>query len=110
MAGANVLQLTDDTFEAEVLRSDVPVLVDFWAEWCGPCQRLAPLIEQLADAYAGKVKVAKLDVDRNQHAAAQYGISSIPTVMVFKDGNLVEKIIGLRARRDYEDILNRVVG
>jgi thioredoxin 1 len=110
MAGANTLQFTDDNFETEVLKSDVPVLVDFWAEWCGPCQRLAPTIEDLATEFAGKVKIGKLDTDRNQHVAAQYGISSIPTVMIFKGGELVEKIIGLRSKRDYQDLLNRVTG
>ena len=110
MAGPNTLQFTDDNFEAEVLQSDVPVLVDFWAEWCGPCQRLAPTIDELAAEYHGKAKVGKLDVDRGPHTAAQYGISNIPTVMVFNGGELVERIIGLRNKRDYTEVLNRVAG
>lgn len=110
MAGPNTLQFTDDNFEAEVLRSDTPVLVDFWAEWCGPCQRLGPTIDELATEFVGKVKVGKLDTDRNQHTAAQYGVSSIPTVMLFNGGELAEKIVGLRSKADYQRLLNGVTG
>ncbi len=110
MAGANTLHFTDDTFDAEVLQSSVPVLVDFWAEWCGPCQRLGPVVDELATEFAGKVKVGKVDTDKNQKVAARYGISSIPTVMIFRNGEPVERIVGLRAKRDYVELLNGMVG
>ena len=96
MASENVKEFTDTNFESEVLKSDQPVLVDFWAEWCQPCRRLAPIIEKLATDYAGKVKVGKVDTDSNHGVAMKYGISSIPTVMLFKDGQVVQRIIGLR--------------
>ena len=110
MAGANTLQFTDDNFDTEVLKSDKPVLVDFWAEWCGPCQRLGPTIDELATEYVGRVKIGKLDTERSPHTAAKYGISSIPTVMFFNGGELAEKIVGLRAKRDYQEVLNRLGG
>ncbi len=92
----NVTEFTDSNFESEVLGSDKPVLVDFWAEWCGPCRMLAPYIEQFAGEYGEKVKVGKLDVEANQQIAGRFGISSIPTVMLFKDGQPAETIVGLR--------------
>jgi thioredoxin 1 len=110
MAGANTLEFTDDSFETDVLQSDQPVLVDFWAEWCGPCLRLAPTIEELAAQYAGKVKIGKLDTDKNQSTAVKYGISSIPTVLVFNGGELKEKLVGLRSKGDYEQVLNALTG
>lgn len=110
MAGANTLEFTDANFETEVLQSDTPVLVDFWAEWCGPCVQLAPTIEELADQYAGRAKVGKLDVQTNDKTAATYGISSIPSVLVFADGELKEKIIGRRAKADYEAVLDGLIG
>jgi thioredoxin 1 len=90
----NTVAVTDSSFEQEVLQSSVPVLVDFWAEWCGPCRVLAPTIDQLSVEYAGKLKVVKVDVDANIEISSRYGIMSIPTVMVFKDGHAVEKIVG----------------
>jgi thioredoxin len=109
MAGANTLHFTDSTFADEVLGSDVPVLVDFWAEWCGPCVRLGPTIDELAEHYAGRAKVGKVNTDANQKTAAAYGISSIPTVLVFANGELKERIIGLRSKRDYEAILDGLI-
>ncbi|MBL7978545.1 MAG: thioredoxin [Bacteroidetes Order II. Incertae sedis bacterium] len=88
------LAVTDKTFQAEVLNSNVPVLVDFWAAWCGPCLMIAPAVEQLANEYAGKAKVVKLNVDENQYVASQYGIRSIPTLLVFHKGKVVDQIIG----------------
>ena len=108
MAGANTLQFTDDNFDAEVLQSALPVLVDFWAEWCAPCRRLGPLIDELADQYAGKVKVGKVDTSSSTQTAARFGISSIPTVIVFNAGKITDTIMGLRGRREYEEALNRV--
>ncbi len=86
--------ITDSNFEDEVLKSDKPVLVDFWAEWCGPCKLVAPVLEEIAKDYNGKVKIAKLDVDHYQATAARYGIRSIPTLMVFKNGEVVDQVIG----------------
>jgi len=88
------IEVTDATFEAEVLKAELPVLVDFWAAWCGPCKMIAPIVEELAKDYAGKLKVCKLNVDENNQTAAQFGIMSIPTLMLFKGGKPVERLIG----------------
>ena len=93
MAG-NTLTFTDNDFDAEVLQSDQPVLVDFWAVWCGPCRQMAPIIDSLADKYAGKVKVGKLDVDHNPAAPQRYNVRGIPTMLLFKKGHPVEQIVG----------------
>ena len=85
---------TDDNFDAEVLKSDLPVVVDFWAAWCGPCRMIAPIVEELAGEYAGKVKIGKLDVDDNQGVAIKYGVRSIPTVLFLKGGQVVDTVIG----------------
>ena len=85
---------TDDNFENEVLQSDKPAIVDFWAAWCGPCKMIAPIIEELAEEYDGKIKVGKLDVDENQQTAIKYGVRSIPTVLLLKDGEVKDTIIG----------------
>ena len=89
-----LVELTDDNFQKEVLESSTPVLVDFWAVWCGPCRAIAPLVEEIAKDYEGKLKVGKMDVDAHQDVPIRFGIRSIPTLMVFKDGKVVEQIIG----------------
>jgi|TARA_B100001146_G_C16089910_1_gene394521 thioredoxin 1 len=87
-------QITDDQFESEVIKSSTPVLVDFWAEWCGPCKAIAPTLEEIAGDYDGRLKVVKVDVDENHQSATQYGIRSIPSLLLFKDGTEVDRIIG----------------
>ena len=92
--GENVLEITDQNFESDVLQSITPVVIDFWAEWCGPCKTIAPIIDELADEYLGKVKFGKVNVDFNQQTAMKYGIRSIPNLLIFKDGSVVNQIIG----------------
>ena len=110
MAGENVVDLTDDNFAGEVLESDVPVLVDFWATWCAPCRMIAPVIESLAGEYSGRAKVGKLDVDGNQQIAMDYKITSIPTVLVFNGGQVVATLVGGRGKPDYESALDAALG
>jgi thioredoxin 1 len=106
MAGNNVVQITDANFEQEVLKSTTPVLVDFWAEWCGPCKRLTPTIEKLATDYAGRVKVGKLDTDANHATAMKFSISAIPTVLIFKGGQVAQQFVGLRGEKDFREALD----
>ena len=108
MASDKVLTLTDDNFEAEVLSSDTPVLVDFWAVWCGPCRAVAPIIDELAETYDGRVKIGKMNVDENRQTPGQFRITSIPTLLLFKDGKVVNQIVGARPKRDFEAALNAV--
>ena len=93
-----IQHVTEDTFEPSVLKSDVPVLVDYWAEWCGPCKALAPLLEDLAKDYGGKLKIAKVNVDENQQLARKYNIKAIPTLMLFKDGNVQASKLGMMSK------------
>ena len=101
--------VTDNDFGEQVIHSGTPVLVDFWAEWCGPCRALGPVIETLSEEYAGQVKIAKVDVDANPQVAMQYGIRSIPTVMLFDKGQIVDTFIGVRPKSDYAASLDKVV-
>ena len=101
-----IIHVTDATFEAEVLQSSVPVLLDFWAPWCGPCKMIAPILDQLAEEYHGKVKIAKMNVDENQNVPAQFGIRGIPTMIVFKDGKNVANKVGALAKPQLEAFLN----
>jgi thioredoxin 1 len=109
MAFANVVNLTETNFDEEVLRSPVPVLVDFWAEWCGPCKMIAPILDELADEYDGRVKIGKINIDNEQALASQHGIRAIPTLLVFKDGQVAEQIVGLKSKKDLKSNLDRVV-
>jgi thioredoxin 1 len=106
MAGANTLTLQDDTFDQDVLQSDVPVLVDFWAVWCGPCKMMGPVMDQIADEYAGKVKVGKLDVDSNPTAASRFQVRGIPTLLLFKNGSVVEQVVGAVGKDKVAAMLN----
>ena len=106
MASENVVEFTDENFESEVLKSSQPVLVDFWAEWCMPCRMLAPTIEKIAKDYSGKVKVGKLDTDANRDVAAKYSISAIPTVILFRDGQVSQKFVGLRKEQEFKAALD----
>jgi thioredoxin 1 len=101
----NIVNLTDDNFDREVLKSDLPVLVDFWAPWCGPCKMLTPIIEQVAGAFEGEVKVAKLNTDESLKTASSYDIRSIPTVMLFDGGHVVETLVGMRPRDAFIELL-----
>jgi thioredoxin 1 len=109
MAGADVLNIGDGDFEREVLKSEHPVLVDFWATWCAPCRAIAPAVEELAAQYKGKVKVAKVNIDDNQDTPQAYGIRSIPTLLLFKDGKVVEQIVGAVPKARLEAAIQKVV-
>jgi thioredoxin 1 len=106
MAGNNTLTFTDASFDQDVLRSDVPVLVDFWAEWCGPCRMMGPTVDQVATDYSGRVKVGKLDVDCNQQTASRYGIRGIPTLLLFKDGKIAEQKVGAIGKPEFQKMLD----
>ena len=103
------LELTDSNFEAEVLKSKHPVIVDFWAEWCGPCRMVGPIIDEISDEYKDKAVVAKLDVDSNQEFAAKYGVRNIPTVLFFKDGELVDRKVGVAPKENYTETLDNLL-
>lgn len=108
MAGADTLEFTDANFEAEVLKSDTPVLVDFWAEWCMPCKTLGPTIDELATEYVGKAKVGKMNTDSNREIPVKYSVQAIPTVLIFKGGEVVEKFVGLKSKKDFQAVLDGV--
>lgn len=104
-----IFELTDDNFEGEVINSDKPVLVDFWAEWCGPCRMVAPIVEEIAVEYEGKLKVGKVDVDKSNRVAMQYGIRSIPSLFFFKDGKIVDRIIGAVPKKNFKEAIDRIL-
>ena len=105
----NLIEFTDDNFDTEVLKSNLPVLVDFWAEWCGPCKMITPIVEEIASDYAGKVKVGKVNVDFNNQVAMQYGIRGIPALLVFKGGSVANQIVGAVPKNDITQILDEVI-
>jgi thioredoxin 1 len=108
MASPLVFALTQDNFEKEVIQSATPVLVDFWAEWCGPCKMIAPLLDELADEYDGKVKIGKVNIDEQQALATKYGIRAIPTLLLINKGQVTEQMVGAKSKRDLKASLDRV--
>jgi thioredoxin 1 len=108
MASEAVMEFTDDNFEQEVVQSDIPVLVDFWAEWCMPCRMLAPTIEELASEYEGKVKIGKLDTDANREVSVKFGIQAIPTVILFKGGEKVKQFVGVTPKPEFKSELDAI--
>jgi thioredoxin 1 len=108
MAAANIVTLTSANFPTEVLKSPTPVLVDFWAEWCGPCKMIAPVLDELASEFDGRVKIGKVNIDEDQALASQYGVRAIPTLLIFKDGQVAEQIVGMRSKRDLKSSLDKV--
>jgi thioredoxin 1 len=108
MASPNIVELTQENFAGEVLQSTTPVLVDFWAEWCGPCKMITPILGELADEYEGRVKITKVNIDEQQGLAAEYGIRAIPTLLLFDKGQVADQIVGLRSKRDLKASFDRV--
>ena len=105
----NVIEFNDQNVDSDVLEAGTPVLVDFWAVWCGPCKAIAPIVEEIANDYNGKVKVGKMDVDRNNQVAMRYGIRSIPTLLVFNNGEVVDQVIGNVGKESIESMLNKAL-
>jgi len=110
MAGNGILEVTDASFDQDVLKADQPVLVDFWATWCGPCRAIAPIVDELAREYQGKVKIGKMDVDRNNATPMRYGVRGIPTLLVFKNGEVKEQIVGYVPKEQIQKALDKHVG
>ena len=103
------LEITDSSFEQTVLKSDKPVMVDFWAAWCGPCRMVGPIMDELSSEYEGKAVVGKVDIDSNQQYAAQFGVRNIPTVLIFQNGELVDRKVGVSSKSDYADALDELL-
>ena len=110
MAGNGTVEVTDANFDQDVLKADQPVLVDFWATWCGPCRAIAPIVDELAKEYQGKIKVGKMDVDRNNATPMRYGVRGIPTLLVFKGGQVKEQIVGYVPKETIQKALDKHIG
>ena len=108
MAGPNIVDLTKENFAAEVLKASTPVLVDFWAEWCGPCKMIGPVLDELAEEYAGQVKIGKVNIDEQQMLAAEYSVRAIPTILLFHQGQVADQMVGLRSKKDLKASIARV--
>jgi thioredoxin 1 len=108
MSSPKITTLTQDNFDEQVLKSQTPILVDFWAEWCGPCKMLSPVLDELADEYSGRVNVGKVNIDEFQGLAAKYGVRAIPTLLLFNQGQVAEQIVGLRSKRDLKASFDKV--
>ena len=109
MTSGNIVEVNDSTFESEVLKSNTPVLVDFWAPWCGPCKQLGPIIENISNSYSGRIKIGRLNVDENHQTTMKYGIRSIPTLIVFKNGEALEQVIGLVPDSEIRRLLEKAL-
>lgn len=109
MSEDTVVELNDSVFENEVIKSDIPVLVDFWAPWCGPCKAMAPAVSKISNDFAGRIKVGKINVDENRQTSVQFGIRSIPTMLVFKDGKIVDQIIGAVSQGELEQSVRKAL-
>jgi len=108
MASPNIVALTKDNFAAEVLQSAQPVLVDFWAEWCGPCKMIGPVLDELATEFAGRARIGKVNIDHEQELATQYGVRAIPTLLFFKGGQVAEQVVGAKSKKDLKATLDRL--
>src|SRR5258708_22338422 len=110
MASPNIITLTKENFEQEVLKSSTPILVDFWAEWCGPCKMIAPILDELADEYSGRVNIGKVNIDDHQNLATEYGVRAIPTLLLFQNGQVAQQIVGLRSKRYLKASFDKLAG
>jgi thioredoxin 1 len=106
---SDIMQVTDENFDTEIMKADLPAMVDFWAEWCGPCRMVGPVVEELANSYKGKVKIAKMDVDKNRQTPARFGIRNIPTLILFKGGEVAQTIIGAQPKSYIEGELKKLL-